>query len=300
MSFRILITGAQGQVGSFVHKNASLFGFDPIALAREDLDIADSASVMNALQAHKPDLVINCAAYTAVDRAESEIETANQVNNQGPDTLAAACNPDIPLLHISTDYVFNGLSQTPYTEDAPTDPINVYGKSKLDGENATLAAHTKALILRTAWVYGPTHNNFLKTMIRLGREKENISVVHDQFGSPTHAEDIATTLLKIAHTILTKGDQFSDYGVYHYTGGGKISWCDFAEVIFDELEIILGKRPQLQGIATAEYPTPAKRASYSVLDNSKITRIFDITPMPWEDRVRETVRSYINSEGEVS
>ncbi|MDO5090203.1 MAG: dTDP-4-dehydrorhamnose reductase [Cardiobacteriaceae bacterium] len=283
---KILITGSEGQVGCALC--ARLQGKAEVqAHDRQTLDITDRGAVLAAVRTFAPDVIINAAAYTAVDKAESEADTAHAVNADGVRYLAqAAAETDALLLHISTDYVFSGDKADEYLETDAPNPQTVYGKSKLAGEEAALAAHPRTIILRTAWVFGEHGHNFVKTMLRLARERERLGVVADQFGAPTYAGDIADALIAI-------GEQAFDgkaaaYGIYHYSGTPHTNWCDFARAIFAEAlaQGILAKAPQVDAITTADYPTPAQRPANSRLNLDKIRRVFAIAPSDWQQALK--------------
>ncbi|WP_306250453.1 dTDP-4-dehydrorhamnose reductase [Parvularcula sp. IMCC14364] len=296
MKKKILITGRNGQVGSKVVQRAGDFGFHAFALNHTQLDITDADATMSAIGQIKPDIIINCAAYTDVDKAESDQNAAYQLNAAGPANLAKASSDDCVLLHISTDYVFDGNLNRPYREDDLTNPQTVYGMSKLQGEQQIISLHPRYIILRTAWVYSETHRNFLKTMLRVGREQGKVQVVKDQKGSPTHAADIAEVLIKMAD--LARREEISQEisGIYHYTGAGQTSWYEYACAIFDQLQQETGENIPVTSISTDEYPTPAKRPAWSVLDMGKLSDDLGIKPVPWEHRVRETTRNIIRKE----
>jgi dTDP-4-dehydrorhamnose reductase len=284
----ILLTGAGGQVAWEVERRATAARLSVQALSKLDLDITDSKAVHKLVSSIGPQVVINAAAYTAVDKAESEKERAFAVNRDGAGHLAAACAArDIPLVHISTDYVFDGEGKDAYVEENLTGPIGVYGESKLAGEAAVRAFSDRHVILRTAWVYGVHGHNFVKTMLRLGRERDVLRVVDDQRGSPTYAADIADALIVVARRLIGETLPEGAYGTFHYTGGGAVTWHGFAEKIFEFAAHDLGRRPKVEAITTAEYPTPAKRPANSVLDCSKIGRIHGIMQRPWEDALKE-------------
>ena len=281
---RILITGCHGQVGSSLteqllnHENTEV-----LALDREHLDITSQEAVNAAVAEFEPKIIINAAAPTAVDKAEEEVELSYAINRDGPKYLAqAAQNVGAAMLHISTDYVFEGNKAGEYAETEATNPQGVYGESKLAGEIAVAEACEKHIILRTAWVFGESGNNFVKTMLRLGENRDALSIVGDQFGGPTYAGDIANTLIQIAKRI-TQGDMV-DYGVYHYSGLPHVSWFDFADAIFDVAvdSKILAKKPTLTSITTDQYPTPAKRPSNSRLSTGKITQGFSVKASDWK------------------
>ncbi|MBY6347325.1 dTDP-4-dehydrorhamnose reductase [Providencia rettgeri] len=275
----ILITGAHGQLGqSFadLSRNTDISA-KLLMLGRTELDITQANSIALTLEQHRPDIVINTAAYTAVDKAESEPDTAHLINGIAPGLLAAACaERGIGLVHISTDYVFDGLAEQPYAEDAPTSPVSIYGQSKLAGEQAVLAALPSALILRTSWVFSQFGSNFLKTMLRLGQERTELSIVDDQMGGPSYAPHIAQVLLQLAERLYesqqSHGQQQALSGVYHFAGQPTISWYGFAQEIFAQAVKIglLSKAPALSPIPTSQYPTPAKRPAQSGLRQDRL------------------------------
>lgn len=278
---KFLITGANGQVGYCLTQKLQNKA-EILALDRDKLDITDRDAVFQTVQQFLPDVIINAAAYTAVDRAESEIELAEAINVNGAIYLAeAAAEIDALMLHISTDYVFDGQGSQPYQENNPVAPQSVYGNTKLAGEIAVQNANPKSVILRTAWVFGEHGNNFVKTMLRLGKERDSLGVVADQIGSPTYAGDIADALINIAEQILN-GKQ-NAYGIYHFSGQPYVSWHGFAEAIFQQavLQKILAKAPLVNAISTADYPTPAKRPANSRLNLNKIKQVFGIEPSDW-------------------
>lgn len=288
---KVLITGSRGQVGTRLVER--LTGKAEILAADVDvLDITDRAAVFKLVSHFSPNVIINAAAHTAVDRAESEVELSNKINRDGPLYLAEAAQATgAAILHISTDYVFNGESKIPYVESDSVDPKSVYGRSKLEGEDAVIRACERHIILRTAWVFGEDGNNFVKTMLRLGKERDVLGIVADQFGGPTYAGDIADALITIAHKI--QSPDFAEWGVFHFTGMPYVSWYEFAESIFGiALEKnVLGKKPGLSQLKTEEYPTPAKRPSFSQLNCEKINQVFDIKPSDWK-RALENIHLY--------
>ncbi|MEZ9634404.1 dTDP-4-dehydrorhamnose reductase [Vibrio cyclitrophicus] len=281
---RILITGCHGQVGSSLTEQlANHENTEVLALDREHLDITNQDAVSVAVAEFRPTIIINAAAHTAVDKAEEEVDLSYAINRDGPKYLAqAAQSVGAAILHISTDYVFEGNKAGEYTETDTTNPQGVYGESKLAGEIAVSEACDKHIILRTAWVFGESGNNFVKTMLRLGENRDALSIVGDQFGGPTYAGDIANTLIQIAKRI-NQGDAV-EYGVYHYSGLPHVSWFDFADAIFDVAVVqgVLEKKPRLTSITTAQYPTPAKRPSNSRLSTDKITLGFAVTASDWK------------------
>ena len=281
---RILITGCHGQVGSSLteqlasHENTEVLAFD-----REHLDITNQDAVNAAVVEFKPSIIINAAAHTAVDKAEEEVDLSYAINRDGPKYLAqAAQSVGAAMLHISTDYVFEGNKVDEYTDTDATNPQGVYGESKLAGEVAVAEECDKHVILRTAWVFGESGNNFVKTMLRLGENRDALSIVGDQFGGPTYAGDIASALVQIAKHINQGGTV--DYGVYHYSGLPHVSWFDFADVIFDIAveQGVLEKKPSLTSITTDQYPTPAKRPGNSRLSIEKIALGFSVEASDWK------------------
>ncbi len=277
---KFLITGSNGQVGFQLLKQLSGKA-DVLALDRDELDITDKEAVFQTVQEWQPDVIINAAAHTAVDRAESEPELAHQINCVGAENLAlAATQIGAAILHISTDYVFDGTKPAPYVESDSVCPQSVYGKTKLDGEIAVANANPRHIILRTAWVFGEYGNNFVKTMLRLAQSRDELGIIADQFGSPTYAGDIADSLIRIAFAILNGSTAF---GIYHFSGSPYVNWAEFAEAIFDAtiLQNVLKKSPHIKQITTADYPTPAKRPANSRLDLSKIKAEFGIEPSDW-------------------
>lgn len=290
---RILITGGSGQVGHCL--KAQLEGCAELSVPDSSaLNIADRRSVRQAVETFRPDYIINAAAYTAVDKAESDAERAFAVNRDGARHLAEAAEAaGAAMLHISTDYVFDGAGGAPYDEAAPTAPQNIYGASKLAGEQAVLAACRRAVVMRTSWVFGAHGQNFVKTMLRLGRERDSLGIVADQYGAPTAAADIAAALITIVrrHT----PEQLAERaGIYHYCGSPYASWFEFAETIFAEAAAqgVLAKIPAVKPIATADYPTPAKRPADSRLDCGKIRAVFGIVLCNWHSALSD-LRPYL-------
>jgi dTDP-4-dehydrorhamnose reductase len=272
---KILVTGSNGQLGKELQQIASSFPFfDFIFLSKEDLPIHDVEKVKELVKINHPQYLINCAAYTAVDRAEQEKDKAFQVNGEAVGVLATICKEQYcKFIHISTDYVFDGTASVPYNEESPTNPQSVYGASKLEGEKQALQFNPESLIIRTSWVYSEFGKNFVKTMLRLLSEKEEINVVNDQVGSPTYAKDLAEVILQIISS------QRWQPGIYNYSNDGVISWFDFAMLIKE----LSGSPCKINPIPTSAYPTAAKRPAYSVLDNSKIQEIFNIGVKGWKE-----------------
>lgn len=286
---KILVTGANGQVGWELMRRAERFGVTAIGMTSTELDITDAQAVAAQVQKGAFDVVVNAAAYTAVDKAESEPEKAYAVNRDGPDNLARACaEADIPLIHISTDYVFDGSKKGAYTEDDPVCPVSVYGASKEAGERAVRERLARHIILRTAWVYGVHGHNFVKTMLRLAKERDELRVVADQWGCPTAAGDIAEVILSIVARY--SNNQAVEWGTYHYCGDRPTTWHGFAEAILAAAEPYGGRKVPVRPIATTDYPTPAKRPANSVLDSAKIRATLGIAPRVWGDALQEAVQ----------
>lgn len=280
---KILVTGANGQVGWELSSRSEQQGFEVLALNRSDLDITNPDSVRREVNRSDVSLVVNAAGYTAVDQAELEPELAFAVNRDGSAYLASACaKTGIPLLHISTDYVFDGQKQQSYLVTDPVSPLGVYGKSKAAGEVEVRKRLREHLILRTSWVYGVHGHNFVTTLLRLGREREVVRVVADQYGCPTYAADLAEAILRLAAHVL-EGRQVH-WGTYHYCGKGVTSWHGFAEEIF---RLAAGyeslKVKRVEPIITAEYPTQAQRPVNAILDCSALEKTFGIHPQPWAE-----------------
>jgi dTDP-4-dehydrorhamnose reductase len=280
---KILITGCYGQVGScLVQQLRELNEVEFLAVDRDRLDITDAAAVSQLVSTFQPDVIINAAAHTAVDKAEQEVELSYAINRDGPSFLAQAANAvGAAMLHISTDYVFAGDKEGAYTETDATDPQGVYGMSKLAGELAVASACPRHIILRTAWVFCETGNNFVKTMLRLSQTRDELGVVADQFGGPTYAGDIAAALITIAKA-LHNGDQH--YGIYHFAGQPHVNWHQFASEIFRQAQLqgIMDKTMRVNAITSDQYPTPAKRPANSKLDCQKIEQTFGIQPSDWQ------------------
>lgn len=290
---RILITGSNGQVGFCLVKLLEKKEWDFLALDKSQLDITNLQAVEQTILAYKPDVVINAAAYTAVDKAESELENAYKINSDGVKNLAAASNKiNAAIFHISTDYVFSGDASESYSEIDLVAPQGIYGLSKLKGEQEVTSENPKHIILRTAWVFGEHGNNFVKTMIRLGQVKDKLAIVSDQWGGPTYAGDIAEALLEIASQY-GRSDSIS-WGIYHYSGFPHTNWYEFARAIFKEVEaqkVYSNKTPELSAITTKEYPTPAKRPANSRLNCDKIEKNFGIKHSDWKSALKN-IKAY--------
>jgi dTDP-4-dehydrorhamnose reductase len=252
-----------------------------------------AASVRQALAEVQPDILINAAAYTAVDQAEAEPDVAFAVNRDGVAHLAAACRDiGIPLLHVSTDYIFDGSASRPYCEDDRAAPLGVYGQSKWEGEEAVRCCHSEHVIVRTVWLYGFHGYNFVKTMLRLAREQEVLRVVNDQYGCPTWSRDLAAALVIICQRIM-QGRDLVPWGTYHFCGAGQTTWCGFSQAIIEEARAFEPLRVQeVVPIPTTAYPTPAKRPVYSVLECSKVQSVFGITPCPWRESLHNCLQEF--------
>jgi len=293
-STSILVTGANGQLGrEFQELSASYPDYTFTFADRQTLDLGNLCKMEDYFDHHSFDVIINCAAYTAVDKAESDAELANTINHRGLNLLAKiAKKKGTVLVHISTDYVFDGKNFRPYIETDQTNPQSVYGQTKLDGEKALLAIEgLNGIIIRTSWVYSSFGNNFVKTMLRLGEEREELGVIFDQVGTPTYAKDLAQAILEIIqHPTLTKGNALGcniqhshpHTEIYHYSNEGVASWYDFAKAIFEMSNITCSVNP----IDTKAYPTPAKRPHYSLLNKTKIKEAFQITIPYWRESLK--------------
>ena len=294
---KILLIGGTGQVGSEILALTKENNIECISPSSSILDITDVEQINNLVSDSKPlDFIINASAYTAVDKAEDEPELAYKINRDGPQYLAEACaQHNIPLLHISTDYVFDGTASIPYTEEMTIHPLSVYGASKAEGEQAIRDCLSEHIILRTAWVYGAHGNNFVKTMLRLGKDRPQLSVVSDQIGCPTAAADIAKTIIDIVEQMANKPD--NRWGTYHYCSMDSTNWAEFARSIFAAAQNIEPNRPSVQvtSISTAEYPTKSARPAYSVLDCSKIEQSFAISPPLWLSSLQRYIHNILKN-----
>lgn len=272
---KILITGSAGQLGQAFQQLAAAHPQHVFLFTnRTELDITNEAAVQKVLQVERVEALVNCAAYTAVDKAETEVELAYAINATAAGVLARACAANgVRLVHVSTDYVFDGQGKEPYREDDPVSPVNVYGASKQKGEAEVMEANKDAIIIRTSWVYAPFANNFVKTMLRLMQSRPEIGVVADQYGSPTNALDLAGAILQVLDSGKKEG------GIYHYSNDGIISWYEFALAIKDWS----GFDCHVKALTTPEYPTPAKRPAYSGMDKTKIQQVFGVALKPWKE-----------------
>ncbi|GCE58961.1 dTDP-4-dehydrorhamnose reductase [Microcystis aeruginosa] len=288
---KVLLIGAKGQVGQELQVTLPYLG-EVISIGREELDLTNSEKIGQLIREIHPDYLVNAAAYTAVDKAETEPDLAYSINAIAPKIMAESAEKiKAKFLHISTDYVFDGRKNTPYLETDLTNPLGVYGQSKLRGEEEIKTVNSQAIILRTAWVYGSYgKSNFVKTMLRLGKEREELKVVVDQVGSPTWAKDIATA---ITHLLINVDNP---PGIYNFTNSGVASWFDLTKAIFEEAKIsgIPLKIQRVIPITTAEYPTPAVRPAYSVLSSQKISQQLDYIPPYWRDSLKAMLNQLFN------
>ncbi|PWE19142.1 dTDP-4-dehydrorhamnose reductase [Aliarcobacter skirrowii] len=281
--YNILVTGSMGQLGSEIKELSSNYNYNFFFTKRDDIDITSKDSIKEYCQTNNINVIINCAAYTAVDKAETDIENADLVNRKAVKKLSIVAKElDIKLIHISTDYVFDGKNFKPYVEEFQTNPQGVYGKTKLDGENELLDINPlNSIIIRTSWVYSYYGNNFVKTMLRLGKEKEELGVIFDQVGTPTYAAHLAKTILDIVPQI-----ENSKVEIYNYSNEGVLSWYDFAKEIMKMAKLNCKINP----IETYQYPTPAKRPHFSLLNKSKIKSKFNLEIPYWKDGLDDCLK----------
>lgn len=292
MTKRYVVTGREGQVvRSLIERASTSSNIEIIPLGRPELELADPLAVAGALEAARPDVIISAAAYTAVDQAESEEALASVINAQSPGIIAATAKRlGVPLVHISTDYVFDGEKNGPYSETDAVAPLGAYGRTKLAGELAIASATENYAILRTAWVYSPYGKNFLRTMLRLAETRDNVSVVADQVGNPTSALDIADGILKVAGNLCVS-DDLRLRGVFHMTAAGEASWADFADEIFRHSKKYNGPSASVNRITTMDYPTPAKRPKNSRLNCTKLSSTHDVILPHWRTSTEAVVAS---------
>lgn len=285
MTKKVLVTGANGQLGRKVKEVLNdIIEIEVLYTDLEELDVSSRRSAEAVFQSFNPNIVINCSAYTAVDKAESEKETALKINQKGPLVLAEKClQHDAFLIHVSTDYVFDGEGFLPYVENQPTKPVNFYGETKVLGEEAIQQTYNNFVIIRTAWLYSEHGNNFVKTMLRLGKEREKLGVIDDQVGSPTYAGDLALAIGEIVRFEMEE-KKFAR-GIYHYANEGVCSWYDFAL----KIQELAGNDTIINPIPTTDYPTPSKRPQYSVLSKRKIKREFHIEIPHWEKSLKRCI-----------
>ena len=282
-TYNILVTGSMGQLGSEIKELSSNYNYNFFFTTRDDIDITSKDSIKEFCQTNSINVIINCAAYTAVDKAQSDIENADLVNRKAVKKLSIVAKElNIKLIHISTDYVFDGKNFKPYVEEFQTNPQSVYGKTKLDGENEIRDINPlNSIIIRTSWVYSYYGNNFVKTMLRLGKEKEELGVIFDQVGTPTYAKDLAITILDIIPQI-----ENSKVEIYNYSNEGVLSWYDFAKEIMKMAKLNCKINP----IETYQYPTPAKRPHFSLLNKSKIKSKFNLEIPYWKDGLDDCLK----------
>lgn len=285
----VLVIGSSGQLAwslaEIEHDDLRV-----VTLGRPEIDLTDAGSLEQAVQDHKPDFVVNAAAYTAVDKAEEDETQAFALNAEGPAQLARLCQArTIPLVHISTDYVFDGSGTRPYIESDPVAPLGVYGASKLEGERLVAHACPRHIILRTSWVYSPFGSNFVKTMLRLAGERDELGIVNDQVGNPTYAPHLAAAILDMLPTLRNEPQESSIWGVYHIAGSGETSWHGFAIEVFRQSQMWGGETAIVQSIMTKDFPTPAKRPANSRLDSAKLYEIFHIRLPDWRVGVADCV-----------
>jgi dTDP-4-dehydrorhamnose reductase len=291
---RLVVTGREGQVVRSLLERAVGRDIEVVALGRPELELAGPEDrIIAAVEAARPDVLVSAAAYTQVDKAESEPELAFAINDAGPRALAkAARRMGVPLIHPSTDYVFDGSKPSPYTEEDSTGPASVYGSSKLAGEQAMLAEHGNSAILRTAWVYSPFGGNFVKTMLRLAVQRDELRIVADQRGNPTCALDIADGILAVAANLRDSDDR-RYRGIFHMTAAGEASWAEFAAAIFAESRRLGGPSAIVTPIATADYPTPATRPANSRLESSKLERVHKVRLPEWRSSLKQVVERLV-------
>lgn len=287
---RLIVTGRAGQVATALAERGAAAGVEVIGVGRPEFDLADAGNAQAILAAARPDGIVSAAAYTAVDKAETDSEAAWAVNAAGPGHVAAAAaRLGVPIIHISTDYVFDGSKGSPYVETDATAPLGVYGASKLAGEQAVSAATPDHAILRTAWVYSPFGNNFLKTMLRLAADRSELRVVDDQVGNPTSALDIADAVIGVARNMMARPDDAGLRGIFHMTGSGEGSWADFAGEIFALSAARGGPSARVTPIPSSEYPTPARRPANSRLSSALLANVHNIFMPDWKISAEQTV-----------
>ena len=286
---KVLVLGSKGQLGRCLYDQLIKTDYEVVYASRADFDIGDLSSLSENVSLIKPDIVINAGAYTAVDKAEDDKQMADLINHGAVAKLANVCKElNAWLIHVSTDYVFDGTATKPYGEDDKTNPQGIYGDSKLNGELAITRSGCNHIIIRTAWVFSEYGNNFMKTMLKLGADRNKLSVVGDQKGCPTYAQDIAKVIVRMLARL---GDK-DIIGIYHFCGDRECSWCEFALEIFEEARNYGLRAPKfIESITTSEYPTPAKRPCYSVLDNNKIHKVFGVVPSDWRRGITSVLTS---------
>ncbi len=285
------MTGRTGQVATALKEAGVLSGVDVVLVGRPQFELADSEPDRLQVLGARPDVIVSAAAYTAVDKAETDSEMAERVNARGPALLAElASELRIPIIHLSTDYVFDGTKQAPYVENDATNPLGVYGRTKLHGERAIASVTSNHVILRTAWVYSPFGANFLKTMLRLAETRSELGVVDDQVGNPTSALEVAKAIFTVAQNLLLHPENAELRGTFHLAGAGQASWAAFALEIFAQSQSLGGPSAKVKRISTVQYPLPAKRPANSRLDTKKLERMHSITMPTWQISTQQTVR----------
>ncbi len=291
----ILVFGGRGQLGSQLSENAAQRGVKMLSLGRDEADIAEVATVRRFIADARPSVVVNAAAYNQVDKAESEPSLAHRINASGPGILAAAAaDAGVPVIHVSTDYVFEGRKSQPYFEDDAVAPLNAYGQSKEAGEQTVRAQNPQHLILRTAWVYGVYGSNLLNTMLRFADEREELAFVDDQFSSPTASADLAEAILVAAESAAAGG---ASWGTYHVAGGGHASRYELAGVVLDERRRFVGTSPVLKPVPASTFPVAAARPVFSALDSSRFAEAFGFAMPPWQESARRAVADYFRRRG---
>ena len=293
---KVMVIGKDGQLARSLLEKQGSRSIAIEGTARPDLDFCDPASIEAAIARIAPAIVVNAAAYTAVDKAESEPDLAHAINATGAGAVAKACaRHAIPIIQISTDYVYAGDKTSAYTEDDPVAPAGVYGRTKLEGERLVAAACRQHIILRTAWVYSPFGNNFVKTMLRLAASRSELGVVDDQTGCPTYAPHLADAILAVCDRILAPGNPSPSWGIYHAAGTGEATWCGFARAVFKLSSERGGPSATVRAITTAEYPTPAKRPANSRLDGTKLAKNFGVKLPDWRAGAAECVARLVEA-----
>jgi dTDP-4-dehydrorhamnose reductase len=287
----VLVIGREGQLARSLAAAKKPEGVQVTVVGRPEINLAATETIPPVLERFRPDLIVNTAAYTAVDQAELEPQLAHAINARAPGFVADACaRRGIPLIHISTDYVFDGSKQGPYLEDDQVAPLSVYGRSKLEGEEHVASAWSRHIILRTAWVVSPYGSNFVRTMLRLAAGRKEIDVVDDQVGNPTYAPHLAAGILAIARRCGVRGTSRVPWGLYHAAGSGEATWCELARELFHQSAAVGGPGAAVRAITTAEYPTLVRRPTNSRLDCSKLARAFDVRLPDWRLGIRECVQ----------
>jgi len=294
---KVVLTGAGGQVGKeLMRLSGGKLDVQVIGMGHFELDVTSPVSISNALNIHKPDVLVNTAAYTAVEKAESEIELAFEVNGNGAEILAQICaERQIPLIHLSTDYVFDGKKKQPYTEIDTENPINIYGKSKYEGEKAIRSVLNEHIILRTSWVFGIYGHNFVKTLLKLQKKRSPLNIISDTIGCPTAASDIAMVIIQLVSQVFQKKQM--QWGTYHYCGDNTACWYSFAKEVFKTVSMATGSPlPQIIPISSEDYPSVIQRPANTALSCQKIKNAFGISPCNWEKGVQKVVNTLMNKE----